>query len=346
MKKEPKKAGKKPAKNKKSAEQPENDIFDFDNEIVIGVTKLPEPKKPQKEKTKKVKAKKQNNKTKKKQNKKSGQAVAQKTKKAKPNKKIDLKKEKRKRRILAFVKGITITTVVIGGALAFMLSPLFQIEKIEVEGNSKITANEAIILSEIQEGQNLFLTNNNSAINKIKQNPYIETVKIKKSLPDKITIEITERKATYALAYTGKYIYINNQGYILEIAENTNNLTQILSYRTSEEKINLGGRLGTEDLELLGTVLKIMEAANNNGIGNLITSIDIANKNDIILRIESERKNSILRKCIRNKYTNTIPKRNNRTRTRSRRRHYNKRRTKQRAWCNIQEKSIERKANK
>ena len=330
MSKEPKKAGKKPAKNKKQNKQLENDIFDFDNEIVIGVTKLPEPQKPKKVKQKKVKTKKQNSKTKKKANKKSGQAVAPKTKKAKPNKKIDLKKEKRKRRILAFVKGITITTVIIGGTLAFMLSPLFHIKTIEVEGNSKITANEAIILSEIQEGNNLFLINSGSTINKIKQNPYIETVKIKKSLPDKITIEITERKATYALAYAGQYIYINNQGYILETAENINNLTQILSYRTSEEKIELGGRLGTEDLELLGTVLKIMEAANNNGIGNLITSIDIANKNDIILRIESERKNSIFRKCIRHKHTNTIPKRNNRTRTRSRRRYNNKWRTKQR----------------
>ena len=302
MKKEPKKAGKKPAKSKKSAKQPENDIFNFDNEIVIGVTKLPEPKKTQKEKNEKVKTKKQNKKIKKKTNKKSGQAPTQKTKKAKPNKKIDLKKEKRKRRIIAFIKGITITTVVIGGILAFMLSPLFQIEKIEVKGNSKISINEAIILSEIQEGQNLFLTNNNNAINKIKQNPYVETVKIRKSLPDKITIEIIERQATYALAYAGQYIYINNQGYILEKAETTNNLPQILSYRTSEEKIELGARLGAEDLELLGTVLKIMEAANNNGIGNLITSIDIANKNDIILRIESERKNSILRKCIRNKH--------------------------------------------
>ena len=328
MKKQPKKAGKKPAKSKKSAKQPENDIFNFDNEIVIGVTKLPEPKKSQKEKTKKVNTKKQNKKTKKKPNKKSGQARTPKNKKAKPNKKIDLKKEKRKRRIIAFIKGITITTVVIGGILAFMLSPLFEIKKIEVQGNNKISINEAIILSEIQEEQNLFLTNNNSAVNKIKQNPYVETVKIRKALPDKITIEITERQATYALAHAGQYIYINNQGYILEKAEITNNLPQILSYRTNEEKIELGARLGAEDLELLGTVLKIMEAANNNGIGNLITSIDIANKNDIILRIESERKNSILRKCIRHKHKNTIPKRNNRTRTRSRRRYNNKRRIK------------------
>ena len=311
-KKTNKKADKKSANNKQG--QAQKELFDFDNEIVIGVTKIPESKKPKK-KTKEKDAKKaketklknmQKEKQKEKKastpNKKTIQAVDEQKKKAKPNKKIDFKKEKRKRRIIAFVKGITITTVIIGGILAFMLSPLFAIKKIEVQGNSRISINEAIILSEIQEGQNLFLINSNSAINKVKQNPYVESVKIKKTLPDLITIEINERKATYALPYAGKYIYINNQGYILEIADTINNLPQIKSYRTREEKIELGGRLSAEDLELLGTVLKIMEAANNNGIGNLITSIDIANKNDIIIRIENERKNSILRKCLRYKH--------------------------------------------
>ena len=289
MKKDKQKAGKKPAKNKKTKNQSENienELFNFDNEIVIGVTKLPEPKKPKKKKqNKKQKQAKQTNK-KEKQSPKSGQATKI-TKK--PNKKIDLKKEKRKKRLLTFLKAIIIITVIIGGLLAFMLSPLFKIENIQVNGISKITSSEAIGLSEIHEGENLFLINKNSIINKLKQNPYIEDVTIKKSLPSTIIIEITERKATYCLKYAEQYVYINNQGYFLETASQTGNLPEIKSYRTNEDQIQVGGRLGQEDLELLGTILKIMESANNNGIGNLITSIDIANKNDIILRIESER---------------------------------------------------------
>lgn len=299
MKKGAKKAGKKPAKNSKDKnEQIKSDIFNFDNEIVIGVTKLPD--KPSNKKNKKDSKNKQENK--KAENKKSKKVASKskkdevaknkttnKNKKAKPNKKIDLKKEKRKRRIIAFLKGMAIVTIIVGIFLAIMLSPLFKLEEIEIKGISKISSQEAIILSEIEKGNNIFLINNNSAINKLKQNPYIENVKIKKQLPDKIIIEIKERQATFALKYLEKYIYINNQGYILETAESTNNLPQILSYRTSADKIEIGGRLEQEDLELLGTILKIMESANNNGIGNLITSIDIANKNDIILKLESER---------------------------------------------------------
>ena len=216
-------------------------------------------------------------------------------KKTIPNKKIDLKKEKKKRRIKAFLKGVLITTIIVGTLLALFLSPLFSIEEIEVQGNLKVSKNEIKILSEINIGENLFIVNNNNIINKIKSNPYIEEVNVTKLLPDKVLIEVKERKATYALKHNGKYIYINNQGYILEEGITTNNLTEIISYKTPTEQIKLGGRLESEDLELLGTILKITESANNNELDNLITSIDIGNKNDIKLRLESERKNCILR---------------------------------------------------
>lgn len=306
-----KKADKKSAKNKQG--QAENELFNFDNEIVIGVTKLPEPKKQKKNK-KERQAPKTKNKTKpKEKNKpKTPKTADTKKQKAKANKKIDLKKEKRKRRIMSFLKGVLITTIVIGALLALMLSPLFNIKEIKVEGNSKITGTEIIALSEINIGENLFTINNNTVINKIENNPYIEGVKISKQLPDGILIEIKERKATYALKYNEKYVYINNQGYILEEAETTNNLPEIISYKTAVEEIKIGGRISAEDLELLGTVLKIMESANNNELGNLITSIDIGNKNDIILKIESERKNCIPRKCHRYKYKNDVYKGNSR----------------------------------
>lgn len=288
MKKE-RKAGKKPARKKK--QEQESEMFNFDKEIVIGVTKLPEPKQEKNKNKKKNKKSKETKGQATKKNKKHTNV----NKKAKPNKKIDLKKEKRKRRMKSFIKGMAITTILIGLTLALLLSPMFKLSKIEVNGNTKISNNEIIILSEIEEGDNIFLINNNSVINKIKQNPYIESVKVEKQLPDKIVLQIEERQATYALKYGEEYVYINNQGYILEIAESPNNLPQILSYKTSQEDIKVGNRLSDEDLELLEIVLKIMKVANSNGIGNLITSIDIANKNDIILRLESERKNSISR---------------------------------------------------
>ena len=283
--KQPKKIKDSKKKEKSREKEANTEQFNFDNEIIIGVTKIEEPKK-KKEKKKKEKKIKQAKKSK--EDKK--QEKIERKRKVKPNKKIDLVKERKKRRILSFLKGIAIITVLLGGTLGIALSPLFKLEKIETEGNVKIASEEIITLSEIEVGENIFLVNNNKAINKVLKNSYIEEVKINKQLPDKIVIKVKERKATYCIEYEGKYIYINNQGYILELAETNAGLPQIIFANIKAEDMEPGARLPKEKLELLGTILRIMESANGNGIGNLITIIDLTNKSNIKIVLETEGK--------------------------------------------------------
>ena len=57
-------------------------------------------------------------------------------------------------------------------------------------------------------------------IKNIKQNPYVENVIIKRKLPDTIEITIEEKQKSYMLQFVNGYVYINTQGYILEISEN------------------------------------------------------------------------------------------------------------------------------
>lgn len=103
-------------------------------------------------------------------------------------------------------------------------------------------------------------------------------------------IKIKERKATFILEYANSYAYINNQGYILEITQEKLNLPIIAGYVTNAEEIKEGSRLVYEDLEKLETVLKIIESANSNGISELITKIDIQDKQNYILVLENEKK--------------------------------------------------------
>ena len=52
----------------------------------------------------------------------------------------------------------------------------------------------------------------------------------------------------------------------------------------------VGNRLNDEDLEKLGTVLKIMESSSVNDISNLITKINISDKQNYIIFLEGEKK--------------------------------------------------------
>ena len=202
------------------------------------------------------------------------------------------KSRKKRKKVLKIIKWLTLLTIIIGGTVYALLSPIFNVKEIEVVGNSKISSETIISLSEINIDQNMFSFRTSDSKEKIKQNAYIDTVAIHRNLPDKISIEVTERKATYMIKFGNAYAYINNQGYILEITNEKVELPTLIGYETSDEKIQEGNRLDTTDLDKLNDVLKIMEAASNSiqKLTTLINKIDISDKTNYILYLDKEKK--------------------------------------------------------
>lgn len=267
------KVNKKTKSNNVSVRNKNNELFDFDKEIVIGMPRISDDK----EKNRKNKKTSVN------------------TNKNKQNVKKKLTKQqqiaiKRKKAILKIVKVLTLIIVLIGVGIYVALSPLFNIKEINVTGNSKLSKEEIISLSELKTGENTFKVSKKNIKNKVKANAYIENVKIRRKLPDKVEIIVVERVATYMIPFANSYIYINNQGYMLEITSQKAEMPAIVGISTPEEELHEGQRLISEDLVKLGEVLQIMESANANELVDLITKIDISNRQDYILTLEEEKK--------------------------------------------------------
>ena len=267
------KANKKTKSNNVSARNKNDELFDFDKEIVIGMPRISDDK----EKNKKNKKTSVN------------------TNKNKQNAKKKLTKQqqiaiKKKKAILKIVKVLTLIIVIIGVSIYVALSPLFNIKEINVTGNSKLSKEEIISLSELKTDENTFKVSKKNIKNKVKANAYIENVKIRRKLPDKVEIIVVERIATYMIPFANSYIYINNQGYMLEITSQKAEMPAIVGISTPEEELHEGQRLISEDLVKLGEVLQIIESANANELVDLITKIDISNRQDYILTLEKEKK--------------------------------------------------------
>lgn len=205
---------------------------------------------------------------------------------------------KRNRKIKTLIKLILLLAVIAGIIIYLMLSPIFNIKNIIVEGNSSISSEQIISLSKLQKETNLFKVSNKDTTASIKENPYVKSVEIRRKLPDTITFVITERIATYMLEYGGSYAYIDNQGYILEISANTKEgLAKIVGYETVQDEIVPGNRLCENDLEKLNTVLRITASAKTNQFDSLITSINIEDSNNYKLYLDTEQKTVYLGDC-------------------------------------------------
>lgn len=277
-KNKPKNRKKSAKKNKKTTKSVEsnNTKINLDNEIIIGLT------------PKKIDQKQVNSKNRSKANKQVKKKISTSNKKINKN---QTKKDAKKRKVkLAIIKWTCLVILLMTAIILFLLSDVFNIKQIVVTNNSKISSEEIINLSTLKTNTNMFKTTNKTIREGIKSNPYIEDVKIKRNLNGVVTLEVTERVATYMLNFANGYVYINNQGYMLEISEEAIKVPIITGFQTPTDAIQAGNRLVEEDLKKLGDVIKIMESAKSNSMSELITQIDITDSENYQLILDSESK--------------------------------------------------------
>ncbi len=298
---------------KDQKEETKEEKFNFDEEIIIGLRRIDnEEDKPKNKQNKnqlkqnksKVKAK-----YKKEEAKKEGEfsnisQIGEKNrnnvrKKNNPIQKKNVQKKltpeqelakKKRKAVFRITKWLMLFTIVIGSVVYALLSPIFNVKKVEVIGNSKISSDEIVSLSGIGLEQNMFQYRKEDIIKRIKENAYIDTVKVSRRIPDTIQVVVAERKASFMMQFANAYAYISSQGYILEISNQKLDLPILVGFETQQENIQVGLRICTEDLEKLGDVLKIMEAATSNKLAQFITKINITDQNNYILTMQKKKK--------------------------------------------------------
>lgn len=245
-------------REKRIKQKKKNDEFDLENEIVIQMTNRNNMEKEQKR-------------------------IKELDKQAE-------RRNKRNKKVKNILKIILLLGVIIGGTIFSMTSPIFNIKEIQVTNNNITPSDTIISLSELKLDENIFKFNKYNVKNKIKENAYIEDVKIHRKIPNVVQIEITQRQPKYSIDFMGKYAYINSQGYILEVADTNNGLPIIQGISTNEEEIVPNSRLNEDDLTSLENIIKIMDIAKENNLDTKVTSIDITNKNQYSIYIQEEKK--------------------------------------------------------
>ena len=190
-----------------------------------------------------------------------------------------------------YILRIIIAICFAAGIILFLfVSPIFNIKEITVEGESQISEGVYISLSEIKIGQNIFEIDKESIKSRIKEEPYVESVKIDLLYPDKVKINVTERYTSYMVEENGMYFYLDRNGYLLEKNYIAPDVLLIKGYTTDFENLEVGSRIGEEDLSKFNDLIKITDAITNNNIDTKLTSINISDHNNYILEFNEEGK--------------------------------------------------------
>ena len=263
-----------------------DDSFSFDNEIVIGINQNAKKEKNNRNKNN-INNKKERNYTKGKYSK-----DIKKNEKNKRNIKIINNNQKRQsKRIVKkiIVSFFGIIAIIIAIVVFALVAPIFNITQIDVTGTNHVSKENVINLSGIKTGENIFKINKKN-INSIKENSYIDSAEFKRKLPSTVQINITERIIKYQINVINSYIYIDKNGYILENSTVKKEVPIIVGLKIDANKLLDLKRLDTDNLKEINNINKIADAAKSIEIENIISTINIENKEEYIIYIESQNK--------------------------------------------------------
>ena len=204
----------------------------------------------------------------------------------KVNKQKEIEQKKRKKRKTILVLILTILVLVCIGTY-LLKSPGFRIQEVSIKGNEQLAKEKIMKIADIKIGDNIFIKNGEVLKVKLKQNGYIEDVKIKKIYPNRIEIEIKERKKQFQIkTETENYIYIDEQGYILESNTNKLELPTIIGMDITEKEVENKKRLDEKDLNKMENILQILEEFKKIEIADKVTQIQV--EDEYIISLENE----------------------------------------------------------
>lgn len=189
-----------------------------------------------------------------------------------------------KRRRIIMCSSIFAVVLIVGVILS--LTVLFKTEKIDIEGDQYYYDEQIVAFSSVELQQNIFIAAMNATPQEIIDNlPYIEDVKIGFSVPDTVTIKITDAVPSYVISNNGSYLVVSSKGRILErVAENSSNLPELScdELKTTE----VGEYVSFSDNNIPDILEDVSESLSANEVTN-ITGFDVTDTANITLNYDN-----------------------------------------------------------
>ncbi len=189
------------------------------------------------------------------------------------------RKRLRRKRILRFLLFILVAVL---GYLFVFKTDVFHIKNIRVVGNEKLSYEDVVRASLCTKGENIFKISKKIGEESLNRLSYIKSSKIRRKLPDQIIIEIEERREKAIIPYIGSFIYIDQEGYILDVKENRKEgLPQIFGLDLKEPKIgeNLFDLLKRKDIS------EFILFSDGSGLLSLMKYINFSDNKNTILEL-------------------------------------------------------------
>lgn len=191
------------------------------------------------------------------------------------------RKKIRKKRLRAFFEFTLVTAVAV--MIVLSLTVLFPVKNVTASGSKLYSAEQISKASGINETCNIFTLPVREAEKNIRSIlPYVDTVKIKRSLPDTVKIEVTDAEEYACYYIDGDYYAVSKRGYVLNKYSEQPQDTFLITCNGVECAVGSKVAFEKQSTEQLLDSLK----SKLEGYGIAINAIDISEEYNIRLTVE------------------------------------------------------------
>ena len=193
---------------------------------------------------------------------------------AQPNRRHSAKKRRRGRHpgLYKALSAVLILAAVVAACLIF-----FRVSQIEVQGNSRYTAQEIIDIAGVKTGDNLFTVSSARISRELQSHlPYIQTVSVRRGLPNTLTITVTESKALAAVPNEGVWWLLDADGKLLEKASAPGDCATVTGVTPLAPAVGTYLAGGEEEERRVVWLKELLTGLEENGLADRLDIVDLS----------------------------------------------------------------------
>ena len=180
-----------------------------------------------------------------------------------------------------------LTFLAVCTAIAVALTLFFKVEHITVTGNERYHETQIIDASGIAMESNMFFMNKYAVSDAITDAlPYIETVQIRRALPDGLIIAVTECTAPAAVSYGGKAWLLSTQCKVVDSKPLTaiGQYAQVLGLPLTDAEVGGIIAVAEEHADSAALLQRLLALLTEKGMLSQIQQIDLGDETLLTLR--------------------------------------------------------------
>ena len=165
-------------------------------------------------------------------------------------------------------------------AATLALTVFFKVDTITVEGAQKYRAEEIVAGMDVKQGDNRYLWNKVKVSDAMLEKfPYLQSVQIRRHLPNALVVTVTECSASVAIASNGGYLLLSKEGKALEQSANSNGLPVVTGMTLTD--VPLGKILSSDSSEAADDLLTILQTLDAADMLKDLAFINLSDLHDI-----------------------------------------------------------------